>query len=221
MGAVCGLEYEQSKIEKNSWLRVSTNQQNMSMREGLLANRDMHGNTMTAEKYRNDSRKDNKHNIISLTRKNADIGASSVVLTKNNASNNNYSTIMFYLDAKHGIVTKDKKMIFNLSVMDDIEALKDDWNGYGAKMFTSDLINMCTSLIESLEFQPEIYPTGRSSIQFQYELDDRSYLEFEIFETKIDCLMVPRRNYYNAENYSLSTSSIDKIKEIVQTFYEH
>ena len=36
-----------------------------------------------------------------------------------------------------------------------------------------------------LKFQPNIFPTGRQSIQFEYEKANGNYLEIEIFEGNI------------------------------------
>lgn len=108
----------------------------------------------------------------------------------------------------------------NLIYLDQIASLKENWNAYGAKSFSVSLIETCKTLLNVLEPQPEIFPTGRGSIQFQYELEDGSYLEFEIFEKKVLCLEIPRRIYSNARFIQLSISEITKIKEIVKRFYE-
>ena len=108
----------------------------------------------------------------------------------------------------------------NFHRLDEIAKLEEDWNGYGAKVFSQDLINKCKNIINDLEVQPYIFPTNRKSIQFQYELEDRSYLEFEIFEENISCLEVPKRIYSNACTYEFSISELKRIKEIVKKFYK-
>ena len=104
--------------------------------------------------------------------------------------------------------------------LDQISKLSDDWNGFGAKPFSKDLIERCKTIIQDLSFLPDIYPTGRQSIQFQYELQDKSYLEFEVFETKISYLRVPQRKYADAVTGEIHVTDIEKIKEIVRSFYE-
>lgn len=104
--------------------------------------------------------------------------------------------------------------------LDQILHLPDDWNGYGAKRFTSTLVEKCQSIFCVLPVAPHIYPTGRQSIQFQYELPDRSYLEFEIFEKRTMCLLVPQRQYSRAETKEFTSHEIEKIKEMVIKFYE-
>jgi len=108
----------------------------------------------------------------------------------------------------------------NLARLDQIATLNDDWNGYNANPFSKELVEKCKGIINALELQPKIFPTGRQSIQFQYELEDRSYLEFEIFEKKILCLEVPKRIYSNARTFEFPISEITKVKEIVNEFYE-
>ena len=108
----------------------------------------------------------------------------------------------------------------NLARLDQIAALEDNWNGYGAKAFPKELIDKCKDIINSLQLQPKIFPTGRQSIQFQYELEDRSYLEFEIRTEKISCLTVPKRKYSDAHSFEFSISESKKVREIVQKFYE-
>ncbi len=87
----------------------------------------------------------------------------------------------------------------SLSRLNDIRKLPDDWNEYGARAFTDTLVYKCERIINLLSVQPSIYPTGRNSIQFQYELGDKSYLEFEIFEDRTLCLQVPKRIYSKAK----------------------
>ena len=107
----------------------------------------------------------------------------------------------------------------NFFRLDEIAELKEDWNGYGAKAFSRELIDKCKGIINNLELQPKIFPTGRQSVQFQYELEDRSYLEFEIFEEKVSCLEVPKRVYSNAHTFEFPISEAHRIKEIVKRFY--
>ncbi len=107
----------------------------------------------------------------------------------------------------------------NLFRLDEIAELEENWNGYGAKAFSQKLIEKCKGIIYDLEVQPNIFPTGRQSVQFQYELEDRSYLEFEIFEENVSCLEVPQRIYSNARTFVFPISEAQRIKEIVKEFY--
>ncbi|MBP3817964.1 MAG: hypothetical protein J6H31_06625 [Butyrivibrio sp.] len=61
-----------------------------------------------------------------------------------------------------------------------IRRLGSNWNGYGAGAFDSGLINVVYKLIPKLIKQPEIFPTGRNTIQLEYDGVNNSYLEIEI-----------------------------------------
>lgn len=104
--------------------------------------------------------------------------------------------------------------------LDSIADLEDGWDGYAAKAFSNKLVQKCKAIVGALQSQPRIYPTGRQSIQLQYESEDRSYLEFEVFESKTDSLFVPQRRYAQAEEKTISVYEIDTIKRMVDAFHE-
>lgn len=113
----------------------------------------------------------------------------------------------------------NKIKVKNILRLQDISELRDDWNGYGAKSFDKNLIDSVENIIENVHVQPEIYPTERNSIQLEYELEDKSYLEFEVFKNKILCMRIPRRNYSKAEYEVISPIDIKRINEIIDNFY--
>ena len=117
------------------------------------------------------------------------------------------------------VIFMKPEVVKNIKRLRDIESLTFDWNGYGAKPFSGVLIDKCERIVGMLSVQPSIYPTGRNSIQFQYELNDKSYLEFEIFENKTMCLQVPKRVYADAIELELTNLEDNRIKEIVDNFY--
>ena len=129
------------------------------------------------------------------------------------------SVVMFIYNGRSGVQSMSAEVIRSLKRLKDIESLENNWNGYGAKPFSATLIDKCERIVSLLSVQPSIYPAGRNSIQFQYELSDRSYLEFEIFEDKTMCLQVPRRIYSEATEVKLTDSEDTRIKEIVDNFY--
>lgn len=104
---------------------------------------------------------------------------------------------------------------------EQISNLPDNWNGYGAKSFSSKIIEKCKEIFVKLPVAPSVFPTGRQSIQFQYELPDRSYLGFEIFEEKITSLFVPERKYNCAETKEFTFNDIEQIKEMVIKFHTY
>ena len=107
----------------------------------------------------------------------------------------------------------------SLERLKEIGDLPEDWNGYGAGRFTGRLIDKCGSIVSVLERQPEIFPTGRRSIQLQYTKADNSYLEFEVFEDRTLCLLVPQRIYTRAKESEIVDGETRRICEIVEEFY--
>jgi hypothetical protein len=83
----------------------------------------------------------------------------------------------------------------NLNRLDTFMALKDNWDGYGAQQFTKELIDYCKDIVINLDLyhQPLINPTGRDSIQMEYEIGD-NYLEFEIYEDKTITMLYIHNN---------------------------
>lgn len=107
----------------------------------------------------------------------------------------------------------------NLDRLNQIKELKDNWNGYGAQSIDNIVIKTVENIIENVHVQPEIYPTGRNSIQLEYELEDKSYLEFEVFKDKILCMKIPQRNYNKSEYEIIQPVDIKRINEIIDNFY--
>lgn len=106
----------------------------------------------------------------------------------------------------------------SLNTLNDISELDSDWNGYSAKPIPYETIVLCRKIVMSLDYQPEIYPTGRRSVQMEYEKADRSYLEFEISQDKIKVMEVPKRQYKNAKHREIPASNYESLSEIVNEF---
>lgn len=82
-----------------------------------------------------------------------------------------------------GISIMTPEIVNSLLRLGEIEELQNDWNGNGASAFSKKLIDMARELVYSLSMQPVILPTGRDSIQMEYENSFGDYLEFELFES--------------------------------------
>lgn len=112
----------------------------------------------------------------------------------------------------------------NLIKLEDISKLEYNWNGYNAKPIPKEIIEKVKEVIIKLgnDRQPEIFPTGRETIQIEYEYDKKElyyviekdfhipklkeskerYLEFEFYKNKIECLICygePNNNTYTYE----------------------
>jgi hypothetical protein len=112
-----------------------------------------------------------------------------------------------------------KKLITSLETISDIQCLEDDWNGYKALEIPTKVIQTAQKIVWVLAYQPEIYPTGRASIQMQYELADHSYLEFEIYTDNITVLEVPQRDYDHAREFVLPAAQYRQLAPLVGQFF--
>jgi len=100
----------------------------------------------------------------------------------------------------------------------------------GKEIVSDKVIDRATEIIIDLDYQPDLVcPTGRGSMQLEWDLDDNSYLEFEIFDDKITCMNVPAsnsgRDYSGASHdempFGAPVSWIkDKIKNFILTYEE-
>lgn len=112
----------------------------------------------------------------------------------------------------------------NMKTVNSMSNLSLDWNGYGAKPIPSAVIDNCITLLNGLEREAQphgIFPTARETIQFEYYMPDKSYLEFEIYEDRITVLKVPRRIYSSAIQFEFpitQRSSLDKVYDIAREF---
>ena len=111
------------------------------------------------------------------------------------------------------------EIIENLNRLSDIRCLEKNWNGYGAEPIDKTIIDKVEYIIKNICIQPQIFPTGRNSIQLQYEREDKSYLEFEIFADKIVCINVPQRNYTQASSQFFMDTDIHHINTLIKEFY--
>lgn len=87
-------------------------------------------------------------------------------------------------------VTSQKKysldrLLQNKSIIKSLVNLEDDWNGYGGQPIDQELIERVDKILPQFEIQPQIFPTGRGSIQFDFFKDEDNFLEIEISSEEI------------------------------------
>lgn len=110
----------------------------------------------------------------------------------------------------------DHKQQSNLTKLQQIAQLKDNWDGYGAEHFSEQLIHRAKYLIHRLYIQPEIFPTANSSLQIEYEKDNGDYLEFQ-FTGNGSCEGFMLKN--GSEEYFHSQDNYLSINAQVEDFY--
>ena len=106
-----------------------------------------------------------------------------------------------------------RKKIKNLTKLHEYSQLEENWDLEGAKPFAKELINLAWEIILKVGIQPEVFPTMRESIQLEYEKDNGDYLEFEIYEDRIEIFEIISEN---EKEYKISVT--DDINEIVNEF---
>lgn len=111
-----------------------------------------------------DSRIDNSQNVYSFDETNNYLLDNQMIVT----SNGQVVSII------------DSQLNKNFSKLDIFQNFKDNWNGYDSKGFSYEFIQKIKDILYHLPKQPQIFPISYGSIQFEYELKDGSYLEFEI-----------------------------------------
>lgn len=96
--------------------------------------------------------------------------------------------------------------------------LKYGWNGDSAKPIPESVIRNSHKILLAIKSDlPEVYPTGRESIQFEYDKDDES-LEIEIFSDRFEIALFKQTNLLEEQSFSLHDSN--KINEYIAKLYE-
>lgn len=123
-----------------------------------------------------------------------------------------------YLMAYTGINSLEKNYIEASTTLNQIANLKDNWNNNGAKSFSTKLIEKCREIVMQLAAEPFICPTACGSIQFEYEKENGDYLEFEIYEDRIEVFLDTASG--GEQEFDLcGISATDKMKQMVVDFY--
>lgn len=76
---------------------------------------------------------------------------------------------------------ENKKLQYNLNLLNKFEKLPHGWNDYGADPFPKEFLKWLKLIVAKLPVQPEIFPTAADSVQMEYSKEDGAYLEFEIY----------------------------------------
>ena len=75
----------------------------------------------------------------------------------------------------------------NILKIRSFERLLPNWNQNGAAPLSREVTERAVDLLQFLKIQPQIFPTARQSVQFEYEKANGDYLEFEVFADKTQC----------------------------------
>ncbi|HBA46224.1 MAG TPA: hypothetical protein DCZ91_00160 [Lachnospiraceae bacterium] len=113
----------------------------------------------------------------------------------------------------------DLMKVENLNKIKKMALFEENWNGTGGKAFSEGAINLFKAIINALEKQPQIAPTGRNSLLMQYELDDKSMLAFEVSERRTEEVYIPKGDYSLAQMEIFTENVSQQINESVVRFY--
>jgi hypothetical protein len=97
----------------------------------------------------------------------------------------------------------------------EIEKLQDNWNCNGATSFSKEILSLAKTIIFQLSVQPQIFPTARDSIQFEYENAVGDYLEFELFDDG----QLKMFSFSRSGRTETSYIAIGEMNEVVNRFY--
>ncbi|WP_294428065.1 hypothetical protein [uncultured Treponema sp.] len=106
----------------------------------------------------------------------------------------------------------------NLSKLEEIKALRKNWNGNNSKPISKKIIKKAKTLIIDLEKQPQIFPTANDSIQIEYDGENNSYLELQI--TKKNKLSYYKVDKNGVESTGFIRFSPVELNNLVGVFYE-
>jgi len=73
-----------------------------------------------------------------------------------------------------------EQLKINKRKLQAIKNLEENWNGYNGEIIDKSVISKVETLISSLDYQPQIFPTGRGSIQLDAYLNENNLVEIEI-----------------------------------------
>ena len=114
-------------------------------------------------------------------------------------------------------VRADNLKAHNLSKLNQIRSMGDNWNGNGAPGLPQSVIDKVESLIGELVIQPELFPTALCTIQLEYDNARKDHIELEIGES--DSAEVFMVKYNGEESYETIPITADAINKRIGEFY--
>lgn len=123
---------------------------------------------------------------------------------------------------KKFLVNTAPTMEENIEKVGKTQSLRYNWDGKKGSVFSKRVINKVKAILPLLDIQPHITPTGRNSFYLQYELPNKSVINFEISEKILYVVMIP----YGVYNESFEETSRDvsaqcinsKLKYFIKNF---
>lgn len=114
----------------------------------------------------------------------------------------------------------DLQQLKNRQIIEQMGCFQDNWNGYGAAPFSSDLLTTLEKIINGLYKQPKMMPTARNSAVLQYDFKDNTILAFEVFPSYVSEVLVPNGDYSHAQSKIIRTNFISSVNQLVRAIDE-
>ena len=105
----------------------------------------------------------------------------------------------------------------NLQELISFLKLEENWDYQGASAFSQDLIEKIQGILLCISVQPELMPTPRDSIQFEYETEKGDYLEIELFASG-EAIVLDAPAEGKPTSYPIPFT-IEEINRVVDAFY--
>lgn len=105
------------------------------------------------------------------------------------------------------------------TTFEEISALKENWNGYGAKPISPAIIARAKEFYKESGIKPDFMaPTARGTIQFECS-DNANYVEIEIYSRSFDLYIVDKHDNWSYEgHFYYKSEDYDKVRKIIEFF---
>jgi hypothetical protein len=99
---------------------------------------------------------------------------------------------------------------------DELANLETNWNGYGALPIPQKCIDDAKAFLNFDSDEWEIFPTGRESIQIEWEENNGEYWEIEIFTDKVGYLHMKDDEIITQKEYKTIKNLINSFKRMAK-----
>lgn len=105
------------------------------------------------------------------------------------------------------------------TTFEDIAALENNWDGYGAKPINNSIIASAKEFYEKSGINPNFMaPTARGTIQFECT-DNTNYVEIEIYLRSFDLYIVDKNDNWSYEgHFHYNSKDYEKVRKIIEFF---
>lgn len=105
------------------------------------------------------------------------------------------------------------KLKHNKRVLRNLANLKSNWNRYGGEPIDQEVIDKTEKMLSDLDYQPQIFPTGRGTLQIEYFKNEDNLIEIEISNNEVFVYRI-----HNGEDFEGSVE-FDNLSEMITSFY--